>query len=77
MKRRHLLAAALAASAPLPLRAQSFPERPVRFVVPYQPGGSTDTCSRLIAENTALRARLEKIEDAAARVLTPEKCGEV
>jgi tripartite-type tricarboxylate transporter receptor subunit TctC len=53
MKRRHLLAAALAASAPLPLRAQSFPERPVRFVVPYQPGGSTDTCSRLIAEKLA------------------------
>ena len=53
MKRRHLLAAALAASAPLPLRAQSCPERPVRFVVPYQPGGSTDTCSRLIAEKLA------------------------
>ncbi len=50
MKRRHLLAAAVAVSAPLPLRGQSFPDRPVRFVVPYQPGGSTDTCSRIIAE---------------------------
>jgi tripartite-type tricarboxylate transporter receptor subunit TctC len=50
MKRRDLLAAVLAVSAPLPVRAQSFPDRPVRFVVPYQPGGSTDTCSRIIAE---------------------------
>jgi tripartite-type tricarboxylate transporter receptor subunit TctC len=50
MKRRHLLVAALAVSAPQIVRAQSFPDRPVRFVVPYQPGGSTDTCSRIIAE---------------------------
>jgi tripartite-type tricarboxylate transporter receptor subunit TctC len=53
MKRRHLLAAALAVSAPRLVRAQSFPDRPVRFVVPYQPGGSTDTCSRIIAERLA------------------------
>jgi tripartite-type tricarboxylate transporter receptor subunit TctC len=50
MKRRHLLAAAAAASVPRLGRAQGFPDRPVRFVVPYQPGGSTDTCSRIIAE---------------------------
>jgi len=53
MKRRHLLAAALAVSAPQIVRAQSFPDRPVRFVVPYQPGGSTDTSSRIIAEKLA------------------------
>ena len=53
MKRRHLLAAALAVSVPQIVRAQSFPDRPVRFVVPYQPGGSTDTSSRIIAEKLA------------------------
>ncbi len=50
MKRRHLLGAALAAAPPFPGRAQGFPDRPVRFVVPYAPGGSTDTSSRIIAE---------------------------
>jgi tripartite-type tricarboxylate transporter receptor subunit TctC len=50
MKRRHLLGAALAAALPFPGRAQGFPDRPVRFVVPYAPGGSTDTSSRIIAE---------------------------
>ena len=50
MKRRHMLAAVLAASVPRSGRAQSFPERPVHFVVPYQPGGSTDTCAGIIAE---------------------------
>ena len=30
--------------------AQNFPERPVRIIVPYVPGGSTDLLSRLLAE---------------------------
>ena len=30
--------------------AQTFPERPVRIVVPYVPGGSTDLLSRLLAD---------------------------
>jgi tripartite-type tricarboxylate transporter receptor subunit TctC len=30
--------------------AQNFPERPIRIVVPYVPGGSTDLLSRLLGE---------------------------
>ncbi|MGZ3542394.1 MAG: Bug family tripartite tricarboxylate transporter substrate binding protein [Burkholderiales bacterium] len=30
--------------------AQSFPDRPIRIVVPYVPGGSTDLLSRLLGE---------------------------
>ena len=32
-------------------RAAGFPERPIRFVVPYPAGGSTDIVSRLVAKH--------------------------
>lgn len=55
MKRRMLLAAALAAptvAAPAILRAQgaTWPEKTVRFICPFAPGGGTDTVSRLICD---------------------------
>ena len=55
MKRRQLLASAAALSigpalAPSLVRAQAFPDKPIRFVVPYAPGGATDTSARIAAE---------------------------
>lgn len=38
----------LVAAGPLAAQAQSYPSRPIRFIVPYPPGGSTDTYSRII-----------------------------
>ena len=44
---RRLLLAGLA--APLVARAQGFPDRPLRIISPYPPGGGTDTSARLMA----------------------------
>jgi tripartite-type tricarboxylate transporter receptor subunit TctC len=53
MKRRQVLLAAGALAMPSISRAQSWPERPVRFIVPYAPGGSTDTSARIASEKLA------------------------
>jgi tripartite-type tricarboxylate transporter receptor subunit TctC len=57
MKRRAVLAGSMAAfgAALVPRlgRAEAYPDRSLRFVVPYVPGGSTDTSSRIVAEKLA------------------------
>ena len=52
MRRRALLAVSAGLAAPA-LAQPSWPERPIRFVVPFPPGGATDIWSRLIAEAMA------------------------
>lgn len=56
LPRRAALALGAAIAAPGLARAQSYPVRTVRLVVPFPPGGGTDTLGRIIAR--ALSDRL-------------------
>jgi tripartite-type tricarboxylate transporter receptor subunit TctC len=59
LRRRTLLPLAAALAAPARLaRADTWPSRPVRLVVPYPPGGGTDNLGRLVAR--ALSERLQQ-----------------
>lgn len=57
MRRRSLLLTAGLAAPPLlglrPVLGQGFPERPLRLVVPWPPGGSTDTVARIFQPRLA------------------------
>lgn len=44
-----LVAAACAGTVALPARAQTWPAKPVRIIVPYPPGGAVDVVTRRIA----------------------------
>jgi tripartite-type tricarboxylate transporter receptor subunit TctC len=49
LNRRHYLTLALA-SVTTQLRAQTWPAKPVRLVVPFAPGGSTDVVARMLGQ---------------------------
>jgi tripartite-type tricarboxylate transporter receptor subunit TctC len=48
-----LLAAVSGLAASMPSLAQDYPNRPIRFIVPYPPGGGTDVVARIMNEALA------------------------
>src|SRR2546430_4770635 len=58
MVAKHLRLSAIAAiglslSSAVPTFGQSYPDRPIKIVVPYPAGGPTDVMARLIAQRLA------------------------
>jgi tripartite-type tricarboxylate transporter receptor subunit TctC len=50
-----LLCTVLLAVSATQARGEDFPSRPIRFVVPFPPGGVTDPVARMVAEKVAQR----------------------
>lgn len=46
-----VVATAICSMATLPVTAQTYPDRPIRLIVPFGPGGSSDLVARMIAKD--------------------------
>ena len=58
--------AAVAFIAALPAYGQAYPSRPVRFIVPFPAGSSTDSAARLVAQELATALRGQVVIDNRA-----------
>ena len=66
LQRALITSAVLATIAPTQLAAQSYPARPIRFIVPFPPGGSTDIYSRILGPRLAESLKQQVVIDNRA-----------
>ncbi len=50
LNRRNLIVLALAGALPMGVLAQAYPTKPVRLIVPFAPGGTTDIVARAVGD---------------------------
>lgn len=63
LRRRSLLAALAATPLAAPALAQEWPSRPIRFIIPFPPGGSADLVARVLAPRVEARLRQPIVVD--------------
>ena len=56
-------AALAAGSASFPLQAQDYPNKPIKLIVPYPPGGATDVIGRVMAQKLSTALNQQVIVD--------------
>jgi tripartite-type tricarboxylate transporter receptor subunit TctC len=63
LTRRHMLAAGLATVAVPGTAWAAFPEKPIKWIVGYPPGGATDTLARLLGQHMSSRVNQPVVVD--------------
>ena len=63
LTRRHFLASAIATAATVNSALADFPEKPIRWIVGYPPGGATDALARLLGQPFSERLKQPVIVD--------------
>ena len=69
MRRRQFVTAAMFAALPAPsvVRAQQWPTRQVKVVIPYPPGGPTDISTRIVLEKVGRLLGQQILDDSHER----------